>query len=110
MHGQQRAGVGNRAVRDLNAQFGQLVEMFDRCLDPFAVLAQVESCLDGLFDLGVVPAFPAAVFPKYVQLVGQLWAVEDVARIGIASHQPQSLTLSSTPDQDRRMGPAQRLR
>src|SRR5471030_3134305 len=84
--------------------------MLDRLLDPLTVLPQVEPRLNRLFDLGVVPTLPAAVFPKNVELVGQLRAVEDVARIGIAGHQTQRLALPRTTDQDRRMGPGQRLR
>src|ERR1035437_2944457 len=97
-------------MRDLDAQFCELVEMCDRFLDPFTGLAQVEPHLNGLFDLGVVPTLPATVLTKHVEFVAEFGAVENIARIGITCHQPQRLTLPCTTDQDRWMEPAQRLR
>ena len=68
---------------DLHAQLRELVQMFDRLLDPLTVFAQVEPRLNGLLDLGVVPTLPAAVLGKHIELVGKLRGVEDVARIGL---------------------------
>src|ERR1035437_7045500 len=106
----QRTGVDESAMRDLDAQFGQFVKMFDRLLDPITVRAQVKPRLNGLFDLAVVPTLPVTVLPKHIQLVGELRAVEDVAGVGISGHQPQRLTLPCTADQDRRIRAAPRLR
>jgi len=38
-------------VRDLNTESGQLVQVLDRLLHPFAALAEVKARLRGLFDL-----------------------------------------------------------
>src|SRR5215469_18031956 len=52
----QRANPGESAVRYLEAELGQLVQVLDGLLDSFAVLAEVEPDLHGLLDRVVVAA------------------------------------------------------
>lgn len=81
----QRRGVGNPAMRNLDTQFGELVQVLDRLLDPLSVLADVETQLHRLFDVGVVATFPFAVFAQHIELVAQFRGIEDVARVGVSA-------------------------
>ena len=62
VEGAQRADAGQTAVRDLDAQPGELVQVLDRLLHPLAVLAEVEADLGGLLD--TAPPAAASFAPR----------------------------------------------
>jgi glutaryl-CoA dehydrogenase len=106
----ERAGVDDGAVRDLEAEFGQFVQVLDGLLDVLAVLAEVKTHLRGLLDAVVVAAFSGAVLAQHVELVCHLGGVEDIARVRVAGHQPQRLLFPGAADENGRVRPGRRLR
>ena len=65
----QRADPGEPAVRDREAELGQLVQVLDRVLHPLAVLAEIERDLHRLLDRVVITALSGTVLTQHVQLV-----------------------------------------
>src|SRR5579872_4520258 len=106
------ADAEQRAVRDGEAHFRDLVQALDGALHVLAVLAEVEAGLRGLLDLAVVAALGRAVLAEHLELVRRLRRVVDgdVARVRVAGHQPEGLLLARAADQDRRVRAAERLR
>src|SRR6266446_1707873 len=93
-----------------NPRVAVLAEHVDDLVRLLSIRADIEDEVAGLADLVVDPLFRVAVSAQDVQLAGEIGGREQVASLGVARHETQSLPLSAAADHDRRVWLGERLR
>ena len=79
----------------------QAAQVLDDLARSLTLFSDVEAVHDGLFDLVVGAALCLAMATQHFELVGYVGASEQVARLGVASDQPERLF---SPDPPMRIG------
>src|SRR5215212_9898513 len=105
-----RIDAGEDADDGLDAQITKSLHLGDQLarLGVPAVDGEVDHA--GFLDRIVVPTFLGAVPAQHVELGRQVGSRIEVARVAVARHEAQRLSLPRSSNQDRRMGTRKTLR